>query len=157
MYARLRNNLLLFQKSLENAIVYISRSYDGTRPLLTDSNKTMYFIIYAIIAMTISPIGEEIFFRGFIHENFAYKWGDNHASDADSIAFAITHLVHFGIVYVSGMWTFYFASAMVWLVSMYVVSRLFFYCRERTGSIYGAVVAHSGFNFAMTYIIFYHI
>lgn len=150
-------NVLLFQKSLENALVYIARSYDSTKAMITESNKTTFFIIYAVIAMTVSPFGEEIFFRGFIHENFASKWGENHASDADSVAFSITHLIHFGIVYVSGHWTFYFTSAIVWLASMYVVSKLFFYCRQKSGSVYGAVAAHSGFNLAMTWLIFYQI
>ncbi len=148
-------NLMLFQKSFENAIVYISRSYDSTRTVMNESDKTIYFLIYAVIAMTVSPFGEEIFFRGFIHENFAMKWGDNQASDADSIAFAMTHLIHFGFVFISGEWTFYFTSAIVWLASMYAVSKLFFYCRQKSGSIYGAVAAHSGFNLAMTWIIFY--
>jgi membrane protease YdiL (CAAX protease family) len=150
-------NILLFQKSFENALVYISRSYEGTKSMITEANKTTYFIIYAVIAMTVSPFGEEIFFRGFIHENFASKWGEKHASDADSIAFSITHLIHFGIVYISGHWTVYFASAIVWLTSMYMVSKLFFYCRQKSGSVYGAVAAHSGFNLAMTWLIFYMI
>jgi membrane protease YdiL (CAAX protease family) len=150
-------NILLFQKSLENALIYISRSYDGTKSMITEANKTTYFTIYAVIAMTVSPLGEEIFFRGFIHENFASKWGENHASDADSLAFSITHLIHFGIVYISGQWTIYFAAGIVWLASMYVVSKLFFYCRKQSGSVYGAVAAHSGFNFAMTWLIFYMI
>jgi membrane protease YdiL (CAAX protease family) len=150
-------NVLLFQNSPENALVYISRSYDSTKSMINEANKTTYFIIYAVIAMTVSPLGEEIFFRGFIHEHFASKWGENQASDADSVAFSITHLIHFGIVYISGHWTVYFASAIVWLASMYVVSKLFFYCRQQSGSVYGAVAAHSGFNLAMTWLIFYHI
>ena len=150
-------NLLLFQKSLENAIVYIARSYDSALSAMRPGDRHVYFIIYAAIGMTVSPFGEEIFFRGFIHENFAGKWGNNHASDADSVAFAVTHLIHFGFVYVSGQWSFYFAAATVWLTSMYVVSKLFFYCREKSGSIYGAVAAHSGFNLAMTWLIFYQI
>ena len=56
--------------------------------------------------MTFSPIGEEIFYRGIIHECFATKWNNRISSIIDSAAFSITHLAHFGIIYSLGQWKF---------------------------------------------------
>ena len=52
--------------------------------------------------MTFSPIGEELFYRGIVHGSFTGRFGEQKASFFDSLTFAITHLAHFGIVYVLG-------------------------------------------------------
>ena len=45
----------------------------------------------------------------------------------------------------------------LWVLSMFAVSRLFFACKQMCDSIFGAVLSHAGYNFAMMYFIFYHI
>ena len=149
--------VILFGHSISNWFVYISNSYQVADPGLSADDRTGYFIIYSIIGMTFSPVGEELFYRGIVHESFKKKWGDNKASYIDSLAFALTHLAHFGIVYVSGAWRFLFVPAILWVLFMFLASRIFFYCRQKTGSIAGAVMSHAGFNFAMMYVIFYYV
>jgi membrane protease YdiL (CAAX protease family) len=83
--------------------------------------------------------------------------GNNKASIVDSMAFAVVHLAHFGIIYSSGTLELVLMPAILWMVLMFLSSRLFFYCKSKTKSIYGAIISHAGFNFAMTYFIFYHI
>jgi uncharacterized protein len=148
----------LYQSTIENWFVYISNSY-GSIPAdgLKGGNKLIYFIIFAVIGMTFSPIGEELLYRGLIHQSFVPKIGGNKASILDSLAFAIVHLAHFGLVYVGGSWKVLFFPAVLWMILMFLASRLFFYCKSKTESIYGAIICHAGFNFAMTYFIFYHI
>ncbi len=148
---------LLFDNSISNWFVYISRSYNVPANGLTDQDRMIFFLIYAAIGMTFSPVGEEVFYRGIVHESFAGKYGDNKASLIDSLAFALTHLAHFGIVYVSGAWSFLFFPALLWVIFMFIASRLFFFCRRWTGAITGAILSHAGFNAAMMYFIFYHI
>jgi len=148
----------LYQNTIENWFVYISNSYssipaDG----LKGDNRQIYFAIFAVIGMTFSPIGEELLYRGLIHQSFVPEFGNNKASVLDSLAFAIVHLAHFGLVYFSGSWKVLFIPAFLWMILMFLASRLFFYCRSKTESIYGAILCHAGFNFAMTYYIFYHI
>ena len=109
------------------------------------------------MSMLFSPIGEELFYRGMIHGSFSRKYGDNKASHIDSLAFALTHLAHFGIVYVDGQWDFLLLPSLLWLIFMFFTSRLFHYCKKRTGSILGAIVSHAAFNGCMMYFIFYHI
>jgi membrane protease YdiL (CAAX protease family) len=107
--------------------------------------------------MTFSPIGEELFYRGIVHGSFAVNFGEQKASLADSSAFALTHLAHFGIVYISASWHFLFVPALLWVLSMFLASLAFTKCKEKTGSILGAIICHAAFNMAMMYFIFYHI
>ena len=148
----------LYQDSIANWFIYISKSYSNI-PIdeLKGDNKLIYFAMFALIGMTFSPIGEELLYRGLIHQSFVSKFGNNKASILDSLAFAIVHLAHFGIVYASGSWKLLFMPAILWITLMFLTSRLFFYCKTKTESIYGAIISHAGFNFAMTYFIFYHI
>ena len=148
----------LYQNMIGNWFVYISNSY-GSIPAdgLKGYNRQIYFAIFAVIGMTFSPIGEELLYRGLIHQSFVPEFGNNKASIIDSLAFAIVHLAHFGLVYDSGSWKILFIPAILWMILMFLASRLFFYCKSKTDSIYGAIISHAGFNFAMTYFIFYHI
>lgn len=148
----------LYQDTLENWFVYISNSYKSIPVTeLKGENNLMYFVMFAFIGMTFSPIGEELLYRGLIHQSFVGKFGNNKASVIDSLAFAIVHLAHFGVVYINGEWKFFWVAAIIWMILMFFSSRLFYYCRIRSGSIYGAISCHAGFNLAMTYFIFYHI
>lgn len=143
----------LFQTSIENAFVYIG----GNNPSsgITGPDRSIYFCIAVIPSMIFSPIGEEFLYRGIIHGSFVPKFGETKASVFDSLAFALTHIAHFGIVYVSGIWDFLPVPTMLWVLSMFVTSQVFFRCKLYCNSIWGAVAAHSGFNFIMMYAIFY--
>jgi uncharacterized protein len=92
-----------------------------------------------------------------VHDSLAADYGHKKASIIDSAAFAVTHLAHFGIVFNVGHWEFLFLPGIIWLISIFLAGRLFYFCRFKTGSVFGAIAAHSGFNLAMMYIIFYHI
>ncbi|MCP4976788.1 MAG: CPBP family intramembrane metalloprotease [Maribacter sp.] len=148
----------LYHSSIDNWFVYISNSY-GSIPseALTGNDRNSYFLIFAVIGMTFSPIGEELLYRGLIHRSLVPKFGNNKASILDSLAFAITHLAHFGIIYSLGNWSFHFIPALIWMFLIFLTGRLFFYCKLKTGSIYGAIIGHAGFNLAMTYFIFYQV
>lgn len=148
----------LYQDTLSNWFVYISESYSSVpRDQLTGSNQWTYFFMFALIGMTFSPFGEEFLYRGLIHRCFTDRFSDNTASMIDSAAFATVHLAHFGIVYSAGKWTLLVIPALLWMGLMYVAGRMFYMCRQKTGSVFGAVIAHAGFNFAMTWFIFFYI
>jgi membrane protease YdiL (CAAX protease family) len=107
--------------------------------------------------MIFSPIGEELFYRGLVHGSFQVDIGDNRASYVDSLAFAVTHLAHFGIVYVNNQWDFLIIPSILWIFFMFITSRVFYFCKNMTGSILGAIISHAAFNLTMIYLIFYHI
>jgi membrane protease YdiL (CAAX protease family) len=147
----------LFEGTTKNWFVYISRSFSNLPKDLSYSDRTIFFIIYAVISMTFSPIGEEFFYRGLVHECFSKSWGNRWASIADSSAFSLTHLAHFGIVYIDVTWQLYFIPALLWVLFLFTLSLLFYWFRKKSSSIWGAVIAHAGYNLAMTYMIFYYV
>ncbi len=138
----------------ENWYSYIGRSYSIPQGI-SETEKAIMFTVVAGTGMIFSPVGEELFFRGIVHSAFEKSIGEKRASLVDSAAFALTHLAHFGIVYLNGEWKFLLMPAFVWVVAMFLVSILFFFCRKRSRSIAGAIVCHAAFNLGMTYCIFY--
>lgn len=143
-----------YGSSHRNWYNYIGKSYTIPKRIDEQSKLTM-FGVSALIGMTFSPIGEELFFRGIVHSSFANSVGNRKASLIDSSAFAFVHISHFGLVFHNQKWEFLFVPTLIWVLSMFVVSTLFFVCRKRSGSILGAILCHSAFNFGMTYCIFY--
>jgi uncharacterized protein len=149
--------ILLYKHTYNNWFVYIAKSYTASGIVLDGPQRKFYFLIYSLTGMTFSPIGEELFYRGIVHGSFVGAFGEQKASIFDSLAFAITHLAHFGIVYVLGGWHFLFLPALLWVLFMFLTSRIFFMCKEKTGSILGAILSHAAFNLTMMYFIFFQI
>lgn len=146
--------VLLWGTTLQNPFAYIATTYTNIPSDPSSQDLLISFVIYAAIGMLVSPIGEELLYRGVAHEAIAAGWGDRRAAVIDAAAFALTHLAHFGIVYIGGMWAFLPLPALVWVAGMFGVSLLFFFFRKRTGSLLGAIAAHAAFNLAMTSAIF---
>lgn len=144
----------LYGLDSRNWYVYIGKSYNIPENISADK-RLIQFAIMAVTGMTFSPIGEEFFFRGIVHGSFAKSLGDKKASLIDSTAFALTHLSHFGLVYVAFKWEFYTVPAILWVSSMFFISLLFFVMKKKSGSIWGAVLCHAGFNLGMIFSIFY--
>lgn len=145
---------LLYKNTFENWYVYIGKSYNIPVEI-KPNDKLIMFIIMAITGMIFSPIGEELFFRGIVHSSFAKSLGNTKASIIDSSAFALTHISHFGLVFLNNEWKFFILPTILWVLSMFLVSILFYVCRKKSGSILGAIICHSAFNLGMIYCIFY--
>jgi membrane protease YdiL (CAAX protease family) len=145
---------LMYGNTFENWYVYIGKSYNI--PIEIEPNdKLIMFVIMAITGMIFSPIGEELFFRGIVHSSFAKSFGNVKASIIDSFAFALTHISHFGLVFINNEWELLTFPTCIWTLSMFLVSILFYLCRKKSGSILGAIICHSAFNLGMIYCIFY--
>lgn len=144
----------LYGSSYENWYSYIGKSYlipEGIAP----NERLILFLIMAFVGMTFSPIGEELFFRGIVHSSFAGSVGEKKAAIIDSSAFALTHISHFGLVFIDGKWDFYTLPTLIWVISMFLVSLLFLAFKKHSDSILGAIICHSAFNLGMIYCIFY--
>ncbi|MBK5112127.1 MAG: CPBP family intramembrane metalloprotease [Candidatus Heimdallarchaeota archaeon] len=113
------------------------------------------FPIVTLPSIIFSPVGEELFFRGMIHEAFKNSNAVWRGGIINSLAFALIHIFHYGITNqpIIGFdfqpWT-----GLLWFFLMVGVSGLFTLCREKSGSIFPAMVAHSAFNLAMNASIF---
>ena len=146
----------LYGNSFENWYYYIGKSYNIPAGI-DGEGKLILFSIMALTGMTFSPIGEELFFRGIVHSSMATSLGDRKASLIDSSAFALVHISHFGLVFVNQEWRFLLVPTIIWVLSMFCVSILFYICRKRSGTILGAILCHAAFNLGMIYCIFYQI
>ncbi|MGV7106469.1 CPBP family intramembrane glutamic endopeptidase [Flavobacterium sp. U410] len=145
---------LMYGNTFENWYVYIGKSYNI--PIEIEPNdKLIMFVIMAITGMIFSPIGEELFFRGIVHSSFAKSFGNVKASIINSFAFALTHISHFGLVFINNEWKLLTFPTCIWTLSMFLVSILFYLCRKKSGSILGAIICHSAFNLGIIYCIFY--
>jgi len=144
----------LYGDSYENWYNYIARSY-SIPEAINEQDKKLMFMIMALTGMTFSPIGEELFFRGIVHSSFAKSFGEKKASVVDSSAFALTHISHFGLVFVNNQWRFLATPTLIWVLGMFLVSILFYIFKQYSGSILGAIICHAAFNLGMTYCIFY--
>ncbi|WP_400191957.1 lysostaphin resistance A-like protein [Hymenobacter sp. B81] len=151
--------LLAFGRGEGNSLVYIARTYGDVAPVLNEHNRLGFFLMFTIPSLLFSPIGEELFYRGLVHECLAQDFGNRRASWLDSAAFALVHLAHFGLVYGAGApgWRLLPVPALLWVVALLGTSLLFSVARARSGSILGAIVAHAAFNLTMNYFIFYHL
>lgn len=146
---------LLWGTTTLNPFVYIGGTYATTVSGAAEGDRHVYFAIFALIAITFSPLGEELFYRGFVQQCLAPSLGPTRAALVDAGAFSAVHLAHFGLIYVAGVWSFALAPSAVWLAAMFLASLLFNRLRVLSGSIFGAVAGHAGFNLMMTAIIFY--
>lgn len=145
---------MVYGNSYENWYKYIGKSYNIPAGI-NQQDKAVLFAIVALTGMIFSPIGEELFFRGIVHSSFAKSIGDKKASLAESSAFALTHISHFGLVFINSQWSFLVVPTLVWVTSMFLVSVLFFIMKHYSGSVFGAIICHAAFNLGMTYCIFY--
>jgi uncharacterized protein len=146
---------VLFGLGQDNAFVYVAGSYSGLPPAMGHSERLILFGVFALIGMTLSPIGEELFYRGFVHECFAGKLGEGRSACIDAGAFALVHLAHFGLIWTAVGWTLLPLPALWWVFGMFVTALAFNWSRRASGSVVGAVAAHSAFNLTMTAWIFF--
>jgi len=105
--------------------------------------------VVGVPAIFVTPIAEEIFYRGVLHHAFACRWNVAVATVVNGLAFGLVHL-HLGAIYrdASGF-HFRVFSALATIVSLLLVSALFTYCRNRSGSLYAAMAAHAACNLTM--------
>ena len=143
-----------YQNSFENWYVYIAKSYNIPNEI-QGKEKFVMFTIMAVTGMIFSPIGEELYFRGIIHSSFAKSLGNLKASLIESSAFSLTHISHFGLVFINNEWKFLTTPTLIWVMSMFLVSMVFYVSRKKSKSILGAILSHAGFNLGMIFCIFY--
>ena len=144
---------VLFGRSADNWYISVLDSFT-IGPAAMQIPRVVLFVLYTLPAMIFSPIGEEFFFRGMLHESVKDQWGATVATLVNAIAFGGTHLLHHGVRWDSTGGHLLLGSGLLWVGLMMGLSWLFTVCRQQSGSIWPAVVAHSGFNLMMNATIF---
>lgn len=144
----------LYGRSADNWYISVLDSFSiGAAQLQIP--RFVLFLLYTVPAMIFSPIGEEFFFRGMLHESVREQWGATVATPVNAVAFGAIHLLHHGLRWDSTGGHLLLGSGLLWVGLMMGLSWLFTVCRQRSGSIWPAVVAHSGFNLVMNLTIFW--
>lgn len=111
-------------------------------------------LTFTIVACLFSPIGEEIFFRGFLQKVLEDRHGRTRATLMEASLFALVHLCHHGILLGAAGFQLLPVSGALWVAQMFLLSLLFAWLRRGSDSILPAILAHAAFNAAMNGWIF---
>ncbi|MHC4079539.1 MAG: lysostaphin resistance A-like protein [Planctomycetota bacterium] len=80
-------------------------------------------LVVISLACVFAPIGEELFFRGYIHRFVAMRWGQGTALVVTSVWFGIMHGLEYAL-------------------PLTLIGFLFGYLRQRTGGLAAPILAH---------------
>jgi hypothetical protein len=114
------------------------------------------FVLIALPAMILTPIGEEILFRGFIQQAFTMRWNALIATLVNGAGFGLIHL------HVHGLWKdeagfhLHIVSGTLMVLLLAGTSAVFTLCRLRSGTLWMAMAAHAACNLAMIAAVFFH-
>jgi len=145
----------LFGNSPDNWCVSIGEAFQ-LKQLLGLMPRAAVFAVIALPAMILTPIGEEILFRGLIQQAFTFRWSERVAIVVNGLAFGLIHL------HVHGLWRdpsglhLRLVSGGMMILLLAFASAVFTICRLRTGSLFAAMVAHAFCNLAMISAVFFH-
>lgn len=146
--------VLLFDKGPDNWFITIRNYYIGQVPGASDMPLQTFFVVVTVPALIFSPIGEELFFRGFLQDALQARFGLKVSMVVESGIFGLVHLFHHGLVRSNGSIHFYPVSGMLWVILMFMTAYGLALLRKRSGSIYPAIAAHAVFNLVMNLCIF---
>ncbi len=144
--------MALFGSSAEHWFVTVAATYRAY-PVAGFSVPQLH-LMFTIPAMLFSPIGEEIFFRGYLQAVLETRWGRLGGAWLQSSLFGIVHLLHHGIVLGAAGFAILPASAAIWVALMVGISLLCSWLRLASNSLLPAMLAHAAFNALMNVLIF---
>jgi uncharacterized protein len=145
--------VLWFGRSADNWFVSVANNYRGTMDTSKMSLLQLY-LIFTIPAMLFSPIGEEIFFRGFLQQALQEKFSAATSTLMEAGLFGLVHLCHHGLFISAAGISMHAVSGAAWVVLMFLTALMFAWLRRRSGSLYPAMLSHAAFNATMNAWIF---
>lgn len=145
---------VLFKDGPDNWFVSV-RDYYRANPAAAHAGVGTAFLIFTIPALIFSPLGEEIFFRGFLHEALQEKLSARASALVDSSIFGVIHIFHHGITRNGGGdIEIHVISGAMWMGLMTGAALVFSRLLTRTGSLYPVILSHAMFNLSMNAGIF---
>ena len=144
----------LFGHTDDNWFVSVRRSFPVT-PEMESLPPAQLFWILTVPSMIFSPLGEEIFFRGFLQQVAEERWNHRSGVIVDAGWFAVVHLFHHGILRIDGEIRLFPLSGLIWMALIFATGVLFAWLRRKTGSLVAPILSHAAFNLAMSYTVFY--
>jgi membrane protease YdiL (CAAX protease family) len=107
------------------------------------------FALYALPAIFLNPIGEELLFRGFMQQAFARRFNPVFATIVSSLLFGILYLCLHGLSRDADGFHLRLVSAAVALLLMASVGVVFTLCRILSASLWPAMASHAAFNLTL--------
>jgi membrane protease YdiL (CAAX protease family) len=104
------------------------------------------FALYALPAIFLNPIGEEILFRGVVQQSFARRFNPALATIVNSVLFGLMYLSLHGLWRDGRGFHVHLVSATLAVLLMASIGAIFTLCRSLSGSLWPAVAAHAAFN-----------
>lgn len=151
-----RIGIILFQNTNDNWYVTVHNFYMNNPAYNKLTPVWQLFLVFTVPALIFSPVGEEIFFRGFFQETLKLNFNDRVSALIECSCFGLVHVFHHGLTYTNERFVFYPTSALIWILLMTGVAYIFLQVKQKTGSLYPVIVCHASFNLIMNVIIFYY-
>jgi membrane protease YdiL (CAAX protease family) len=107
------------------------------------------FALYALPAISLNPVGEEILFRGFIQQAFSLRFSAEFATLVNSLLFGLIYLYLHGIWHDATGFHLRAGSAVFAILLMACIGGVFTLCRLLSGSLWPAMTAHAAFNLTL--------
>ena len=145
--------VILFGNSADHWFVSIANNY---RSIVNTANMGLLrlHLIFTIPAILFSPIGEEIFFRGFLQQALQEKFSSASSLILEAGLFGLVHLCHHGLFWAATGISIRPLSGAIWVALMFATALMFAWLRHSSGSLYPAMLSHAAFNAAMNAWIF---
>lgn len=145
--------LMLFGTSPDNWFVSIANNY---RSVMDTSGfgPLKLHLMFTIPACIFSPLGEEIFFRGFLQRALEVRFSSRQSTHMEAALFGLVHLCHHGLVASATGLSLRLGSGALWVVLMFGTAWMFAWLRKRSDSLLPAIVSHAAFNATMNVFIF---
>ncbi len=144
---------LLYGNSADNWFVSIGNSFH--RSLNTAGMDLLTLELFITIPSCLfSPVGEEIFFRGFLQRAMEDRLSTRGSTVFEAALFALIHLCHHGLYVAATGLSIHVMSGLIWMSLMFFAALLFAWLRRRYDSLFPAMAAHAAFNFTMNTAIF---
>lgn len=145
--------VFLFGRTADNWFVSIATNYRG---IMNTANMDLLrlHLIFTIPAILFSPIGEEIFFRGFLQQALQEKFSTTASLVMEASLFGLVHLCHHGLFLAATGISIRPLSGALWVALMFATALMFAWLRQSSGSLYPAMLSHAAFNAAMNAWIF---
>jgi membrane protease YdiL (CAAX protease family) len=112
--------------------------------------------VITLPAMILTPIGEEILFRGLVQQSFTLRWNAALATAVNGLAFGLIHLHVHGLWHDAAGFHLRLVSGALIVILLAATSAVFTICRLRSGSLFAAMTAHAACNLAMISAVFFH-
>ena len=107
------------------------------------------FGLLAVPVLIVTPVGEEILFRGLIQQAFAMRWNWIVGMVVNGLAFGLVLLHVHGLTHDAAGFHLRLVSGELFVLGGVALSALFTQCRMQTGSLFAAMAAHAGCNAAV--------